>query len=76
MVHITSDQNMSLFTRNGSNRELFVVHHSPAFETAATRVGSEIQLIPGRTMGYLHLKSDVIRVCIDDAVDAMVGCWV
>jgi len=45
----------------------------PAFETAATRVGSEIQLIPGNTMGYLHPKRDVIRVRMEAAaVDIVV----
>eukprot|EP00984_Skeletonema_dohrnii_P000183 scaffold59_cov133-Skeletonema_dohrnii-CCMP3373.AAC.8 len=34
----------------------------PAFDTAETRVGSDIQDIPGRMRGYLHPKSDVMRV--------------
>lgn len=41
---------------------------SPAFETAATSVGSEIQLIPGSTMGYLQPKSDVMRVRMGAAI--------
>lgn len=45
-----------------------IIVHSPALETADTSVGSEIQLIPGRTMGYLHPKRVVMRVRIDAAV--------
>ena len=44
------------------------IRDAPAFETAATRLWSEIQLIPGRTIGYLHPKRDVILVRIDAAV--------
>lgn len=44
----------------------------PAFETAATRSGFEIQLIPGKIIGYLHLKRFVTRVEIAGAV--MVNC--
>lgn len=35
---------------------------SPAFETAATRSGVDIHDIPGRTIGYLHPKREVILV--------------
>lgn len=38
--------------------------YSPAFDTAATSAGSEIQDMPGRIRGYLHEKSEVIRVRI------------
>jgi len=34
----------------------------PALETAATSSGVEIQDMPGRMMGYLHLNKEVIRV--------------
>ena len=40
------------------------VKYSPAFETAATSAGSDIQDMPGRIRGYLHEKSEVIRVRI------------
>jgi hypothetical protein len=36
----------------------------PAFETAATNGGVEIQLIPGNNIGYCILKSFVILVSI------------
>jgi hypothetical protein len=36
----------------------------PAFETAATNCGVEIQLIPGKIIGYLIPSKRVIRVCI------------
>jgi hypothetical protein len=39
----------------------------PAFDTAATNSGVEIQLIPGSTSGYLHLRSAVMRVLIAGA---------
>ena len=34
----------------------------PALDTAATNSGVDIQDIPGRTIGYLHLNKEVIRV--------------
>ena len=39
----------------------------PAFETADTSLGSDIQDIPGNIIGYLHENSDVIRVRIGAA---------
>mmetsp|Transcript_28368 Transcript_28368/g.40546 ORF Transcript_28368/g.40546 Transcript_28368/m.40546 type:complete len:108 (-) Transcript_28368:17-340(-) len=39
----------------------------PALDTAETSVGSEIQDIPGRTRGYLHPNSEVMRVRIAGA---------
>jgi len=44
----------------------------PALDTAATRFGSEIQLIPGRTRGYLHPNSEVMRVRMAGAAAMMV----
>ena len=41
--------------------------NSPLFETADTSLGSDIQDIPGNIIGYLHEKSDVIRVRIGAA---------
>jgi len=45
----------------------------PAFDTAETRVGSDIHDIPGRMRGYLHPKSDVMRVRMAGAA-IMVEC--
>lgn len=44
-----------------------MILHSPAFDTAATSDASDIQDIPGNMIGYLHAKSDVIRVLMDGA---------
>ena len=41
--------------------------NAPAFETADTSLGSDIQDIPGNIIGYLHENSDVIRVRIGAA---------
>ncbi len=45
----------------------------PALDTAATRVGSDIQDMPGSTIGYLHPNKDVIRVRMAGAAEDMVA---
>ena len=44
----------------------------PAFETAATNSGVEIQDIPGNIRGYWHPNSFVIRV---RKTELIVYCW-
>jgi hypothetical protein len=46
--------------------------NSPAFETAATSAGVDIHDIPGRTIGYLHPKREVILVRTAGAAAAIV----